>query len=120
MAGYAEVMDLVFSSWQDIPLTENHIKQLHQDLLAHSDKDTRHRGHYKTSTNSVAAFDEDGNPLGVVFETASPFDMPRLMTGLVTWFNGERAVNRLPPCCSSPSGWSSSWKSIPSRMETAA
>src|SRR5690554_381302 len=69
VAGYAEVMDLVFSSWRDIPLTENHIKQLHQDLLAHSDKDTRHRGHYKTSTNSVAAFDEDGKPLGVVFET---------------------------------------------------
>lgn len=29
VAGYAELMDLVFSSWQDIPFTENHIKQLH-------------------------------------------------------------------------------------------
>ena len=26
VAGYAELMDLVFSSWQDIPFTENHIK----------------------------------------------------------------------------------------------
>jgi Fic family protein len=44
VAGYAEVMDQVFSSWQDIPFTENHIKQLHQMLLRYSDNDTRHRG----------------------------------------------------------------------------
>lgn len=97
VAGYAEVMDLVFASWQDISLTENHIKQLHQNLLVYSDKDARHRGHYKTSNNSVAAFDENGNPLGVVFETASPFDTPRLMTELVTWFNEERTADRLHP-----------------------
>ena len=34
VGGYAKLMDLVFSSWQDIPLTENHIKQLHQILLS--------------------------------------------------------------------------------------
>ena len=27
MAGYAELIDLVFSSWQDIPFTDNLIKQ---------------------------------------------------------------------------------------------
>ncbi|UUZ73516.1 hypothetical protein LP415_10255 [Polaromonas sp. P1(28)-8] len=36
VAGYAELMDLVFSSWQDIPFTENHITQLHQILLRYS------------------------------------------------------------------------------------
>jgi hypothetical protein len=36
VAGYAKVMDLVFSSWQDITLTENHIKQLPRDLLVYS------------------------------------------------------------------------------------
>ena len=91
VAGYAEVMELVFSSWQDITLTENHIKQLHRDLLTYSEKDAWHRGHYKTSANSVVAFDEDGKPLGVVFETATPFDTPRLMAELVTWFNEEQA-----------------------------
>lgn len=30
VASYAEVMDQLFSSWQDIPFTENHIKPLHQ------------------------------------------------------------------------------------------
>lgn len=97
VAGYAEVMELVFSSWQDIALTENHIKQLHRDLLTYSEKDAWHRGDYKTSTNSVVAFDDEGKPLGVVFETATPFDTPRLMTELVTWFNDERAAARLHP-----------------------
>src|ERR1700687_3527285 len=49
VAGYAAVMELVFGSWNDIAITENHIKQLHRDLLIYSDKDARHRGNYKTS-----------------------------------------------------------------------
>jgi Fic family protein len=97
VAGYAELMDLMFSSWQDIPFNENHIKQLHQILLQHSVKDERHRGLYKTNTNSVAAFDENGRQIGVIFETATPFDTPRLMTELVTWVSDERATARLHP-----------------------
>jgi Fic family protein len=97
VAGYAELMDLVFSSWRDISFTENHIKQLHQTLLRYSEKDTRHRGHYKTSSNSVAAFDENGSQIGIVFETATPFDTPRLMTELVSWVNRERESARLHP-----------------------
>ncbi len=97
VAGYAELMDLVFGSWQDIPFTENHLKQLHQILLRHSEKDARHRGQYKTHTNSVAAFDENGVQIGIVFETASPFDTPRLMTELVTWVSEGRDKAALHP-----------------------
>ena len=97
VAGYAELMDLVFSSWQMIPFNENHIKQLHHVLLRHSQKDARHRGHYKTSSNSVAAFNERGQQIGIVFETASPFDTPHLMHELVTWVNSEREKALLHP-----------------------
>ena len=97
VAGYAEMMDLVFSSWQDIPFNENHIKQLHQTLLNHSGKDERHRGQYKTNSNSVAAFDENGTQIGIVFETASPFDTPRLMAELVAWVAQERDKAQLHP-----------------------
>lgn len=97
VAGYAEVMDVVFSAWQDIPFTENYIKQLHQILLKHSDKDTWHRGQYKTNTNSVAAFNEHGEQIGIVFQTASPFDTPRLMTELVSWVNAQRESQLLHP-----------------------
>jgi Fic family protein len=97
VAGYAELMDLVFSSWQDIPFNENHIKQLHQILLRHSEKDARHRGQYKTNSNSVAAFDESGTQIGIVFETATPFDTPRLMAELASWVNDEREKGHLHP-----------------------
>lgn len=97
VVGYAEVMDLIFRAWEDIAITENHIKQLHRDLLAHSEKDAWHRGNYKTSSNSVAAFDEDGRQIGIVFETATPFDTPRLMGELIGWFNKEREARRLHP-----------------------
>jgi hypothetical protein len=43
----------------EIDLTGNHIKQLHGQLLAHSTKDERHRGHYKTHPNNVEAFDSE-------------------------------------------------------------
>ena len=97
VAGYAELMDLVFGAWQDIPVTENHIKQLHQILLRYSEKDAWHRGNYKTNSNSVAAFDENGTQMGIVFQTASPFDTPRLMTELVTWVQQERESGQLHP-----------------------
>lgn len=90
VAGYADVMNTVYSHADAIDLTENHIRQLHRDLLAYSDKDERHRGNYKTNPNHVSAFDADGNEIGVVFETASPFDTPRLMAELV-----ERTHNSL-------------------------
>jgi len=85
VAGYAEAMDLVFEASGELRITENHIRQLHQTLLRHSDEDERHRGSYKTLSNNVVAFDADGREIGVVFETSTPFDTPREMEALVAW-----------------------------------
>ncbi len=97
VAGYADVMELVFRSWSDIPITENHIKQLHRDLLQYSDKDERHRGEYKIIRNDVGAFGPDGKMIGVIFETATPFDTPKQMMELVAWVNQARELRRLHP-----------------------
>src|SRR5271166_5858292 len=97
VAGYAEVMETVFHAWADIPLTENHIKQLHRDLLRHSSKDERHRGEYKTLRNDVGAFDADGKMIGVVFETATPFDTPQRMTELIAWLKDACELRRPHP-----------------------
>ena len=94
VAGYADAMNLIFESYNDIPVTENHIKQLHQILLKHSTKDVRHRGEYKKLSNNVEAFDADGKSVGIIFETATPFDTPQKMKELVEWFNRETAANR--------------------------
>jgi len=97
VAGYAEVMETIFSAYEAISFTENHIRQLHRDLLAHSTKDERHRGAYKTLSNNVEAFNEQGESLGIVFETASPFDTPRRMEELVAWLEEQEREKRLHP-----------------------
>jgi len=97
VAGYAAVMETIFAAWQDLAITENHVRQLHRDLLVYSEKDAWHRGSYKTTPNSVAAFDEAGKQIGIVFETASPFDTPRRMEELIAWLNEARKERVLHP-----------------------
>jgi Fic family protein len=97
VAGYADVMETVFRTWSEIPITENYVKQLHRDLLRFSDKDERRRGEYKTLRNDVGAFDADGQMIGIVFETATPFDTPRQMTELIAWLDQVRELRRLHP-----------------------
>jgi Fic family protein len=97
VAGYAEVMETVFGAYDAIAPTGNHISQLHRDLLVHSPKDERHRGSYKTLPNHIEAFDETGRSLGVVFETATPFDTPRRMAELVDWVAGKEKDKSLHP-----------------------
>lgn len=97
VAGYADVMEMIFHSWQEIPMTENHIKQLHRDLLRYSKKDERHRGEYKTLRNDVGAFNSEGKMIGVVFETATPFDTPARMSELISWLQEVREVGRMHP-----------------------
>lgn len=97
VAGYADIMETIFENWEEIDLTESHIRQLHRDLLKYSTKDDRHRGAYKTLPNHVEAFGPDGKSLGVVFETATPFDTPRLMGELVVWTQGVLREKALHP-----------------------
>ncbi len=87
VAGYRDLVQTIFENYEEIPLTENYIKQMHQILLRYSAKDERHRGEYKQYSNRVAAFDAEGREIGSIFETASPFDTPRLMRELLEWTN---------------------------------
>jgi Fic family protein len=87
VAGYADAMEMIFESFASIASSENHIKQLHGVLLKYSSKDQDHRGEYKKVTNHVEVFGPDGKSLGVVFETATPFETPGWMKELVDWFN---------------------------------
>lgn len=83
VAGYAELMDEISENYEVIPFTENYIKQLHKILLSHCDKDECHRGEYKKISNAVAAFDAEGKKIGIIFETATPFETPEKMRLLV-------------------------------------
>ena len=98
VAGYAEVMETIFASWDAIDLTENHVRQLHRDLLKYSPKVECHRGEYKTLPTDVAAFDAAGKNPGVVFQTSTPFSTPGQMKALTAWTAkalGDQAVHPL-------------------------
>lgn len=95
VAGYAECMEIVFESYGEISLDENHLKQLHQVLLKFSSKDVKHRGEYKKLPNHLEAFDQQGKSLGVVFETASPFDTSQRMEELIRWVQKEQDAGNL-------------------------
>ena len=47
--------------------------------------------------NNVAAFDEQGQQIGIVFETAAPFDTPRLMRELIERTNAALETRSLHP-----------------------
>lgn len=91
VAGYAELMNTIFLHYNEIPLSENFIQQLHGQLLKYSDKDQWHKGAYKQLPNHVVATDADGQQIGIVFETTSPFETPSKMQELVQW--AQQAFN---------------------------
>jgi Fic family protein len=72
VVGYLELLGLVFSSWKDIPFSENTIKQFHSILLKYSSKDERHKGNWKFGSNRVEAHDHTGKVLGVIFDPTPP------------------------------------------------
>lgn len=95
VAGYAKLMQTIFENWQNIPFSENHIKQLHGILLGPSQKDDRHRGNYKTAPNHVEAH-KDGKTW-IIFETATEFETPFQMTELVAWTDENIQASKIHP-----------------------
>ena len=96
-AGYAQAIDLVCGSFRDLLLTEDQIRQLHQVLLRHSDRDPRHGGAYKTLPHHVMAVDTAGRQIGILSSTASPSATPREMQQLVAWTQKATAEQALHP-----------------------
>lgn len=89
VAGYSEVMNLIYESHNELNPNENIIKQLHQTLLKFSSKDVRHRGEYKKLNNHVEAYDQDGKSIGVVFQTETPLETPYKMESLISWLSNS-------------------------------
>lgn len=86
VAGYLEMLELIFENFRDIPVTESTILQLHGDMLKHSEKDARHKGQYKFGSNRVEAKDQSGKVLGVIFDPTPPHLVQKEMQELVEWY----------------------------------
>ncbi len=96
--GYFETLDLISDSFNNIDITENNIKHLHNVLLKHSKKDEWHKGNYKQHSNVVEATNADGSKY-VVFQTTEPgFATDDAMRKLVYWYHTDTEVHPIIKC----------------------
>jgi Fic family protein len=87
--GYYETLAFIYDNFNDIPISENYLFELHARLLAYSAKDTRHKGAYKKLANSVKMYDDDGAEVATLFQTSPPLLTEQHTRALVEWFNDE-------------------------------
>lgn len=95
VVGYFEVLDLISESYQNINLTESHIKSLHNSLMKYSVKDEWHKGNYKVHSNAVEASFPDGTRQIIFQTTESGFATEDSIRALINWYNSETEVHPL-------------------------
>lgn len=95
VVGYYEVLDLISESYQNINITENHIKSLHNSLLKYSTKDEWHKGNYKLHSNAVEASFPDGTRQIIFQTTEAGYATEDAMRLLLSWCNSETEVHAL-------------------------
>ncbi len=84
--GYFELLEKIFDSWKSVSFSEGSIKHLHKELLRYVEKDTLHRGEYKSEENRVQMLDENGQVTNVVlFDTTPAYLTPKEMQEVVEW-----------------------------------
>ncbi|MEO6902090.1 MAG: Fic family protein [Bacteroidia bacterium] len=94
--GYYDTLEIILENYVDIQLSENYIKQLHQNLLRYSSKDDRHRGRYKSLSNKVVANYPDGIQK-VIFNTTEVYLVENEMKELIKWANEELLKQEIHP-----------------------
>ena len=94
--GYYDTLEIIYKNYDNIHLSENYIKQLHQYLLKYSDKDTRHRGEYKSLSNKVVA-NYPGGIQKVIFNTTDVHLVQNEMNDLITWTNEQFEKGEIHP-----------------------
>ena len=96
--GYFETLDLVSDSHDDIAITENSLKNLHNILLKHSKKDEWHKGNYKQHSNAVEANLPDGTKQIIFKTTEAGFPTQDAMRKLIDWYNNDLDTHPLVKC----------------------
>lgn len=89
VAGCRAMLGLIYEqSKQMRPLSEVHIRGLHDELLKPFEKASHYRGRYKQSPNSVVERNQATGEQRDVFRTADPGSETELaMADLVPWYN---------------------------------
>ncbi len=95
VAGYFEVMDAISESFNEIEVTENAVKNLHNILLRYSKKDEWHKGNYKTQSNAVEATYPDVTTQIVFQTTSAGFATEDAMRQICEWYLSESETHNL-------------------------
>ena len=88
VAGYADLLGIIFDHWNALKITEGQILHFHQILLNFSEKDKTHKGKYKTTDNKVIMRKEDGKEI-VIFKPTKPYLVKKEMDDVLFWLNEE-------------------------------
>ncbi len=95
VVGYFEVLDLISVSYENINITESHIKSLHNSLMKYSARDKWHQGNYKLHSNAVEAIFHDGTRQIIFQTTESGFATEDAIRQLLNWYHSETEVHAL-------------------------
>ncbi len=95
VVGYFEVLELISQAYEDIDLTESHIKSLHNSLMKYSVKDEWHKGNYKVHSNAVEAAFPDGTRHVIFQTTEAGFATEDAIRQLLNWYHSETEVHPL-------------------------
>jgi len=95
VVGYFETLDLISDSYDDISITENSLKNLHNILLKHSEKDGWHKGDYKQHSNAVEAQLPDGTKQIIFKTTDAGFPTEDAMRQLIDWYKKDNETHPL-------------------------
>jgi Fic family protein len=98
VVGYFETLDIIAESFKDIEITENNIKNLHNILMKHSQKDQWHKGNYKQHSNAVEANLPDGTKQIIFQTTEAGFPTEDAMRNLVAWYVADNTTPALVKC----------------------
>jgi len=94
--GYYDTLEIIYENCTNIHLSENYIKQLHQNLLRHSSKDERRRGKYKFLSNKVVA-NYPGEIQKVIFNTTEAHLVEKEINELINWANEQFDKGEIHP-----------------------
>jgi Fic family protein len=95
VAGYFEVLDLIAESYENISVTESHIKSLHNSMMKYSVKDEWHKGNYKLHSNAVESSFPDGTRQIIFQTTDAGLATEDAMSQLLSWYQTETEVHPL-------------------------
>jgi Fic family protein len=95
VVGYFDTLDLIAENFENIAVTENNIRSLHNTLMKYSAKDEWHKGSYKAHNNAVEATFGDGARQIIFHTTEAGFATEDAVRRLVEWYNTETEVHNL-------------------------